>query len=126
MKAQPKDRTKKAIWLWERGLWLCLFAGLFVAAQAGRAGLRTSFAQDTAKSTQSASVQGPEHQAKQEIQSSVSDERKKRIADESASLLSLANSLKAEVDKTTKDTLSVTVVRKADEIEHLAHKMRAK
>jgi hypothetical protein len=40
--------------------------------------------------------------------------------------MGLANSLKAEIDKTTKDTLSVTVVRKADEIEHLAHKMRSK
>jgi hypothetical protein len=51
-------------------------------------------------------------------------ERKKRIADQSASLLKLATDLKAEVDKTTKDTLSITVVRKADEIEKLAHSVK--
>jgi len=36
----------------------------------------------------------------------------------------MANDLKTEVDKSTKDMLSVTVVRKADEIEKLAHKVR--
>jgi hypothetical protein len=36
----------------------------------------------------------------------------------------MATDLKAEVDKSNKDTLSVTVVRKAVEIEQLAHKVR--
>jgi hypothetical protein len=35
-------------------------------------------------------------------------------------LLAMALSLKAEVDKTNKDTLSIKVIRKADEIERLA------
>lgn len=48
------------------------------------------------------------------------------VAVQSASLLKLAYSLKSEVDKTTKDTLSVTVVRQAAEIEQLARKMRTK
>jgi hypothetical protein len=39
-------------------------------------------------------------------------------------LLALAIALKAEVDKTSKDTLSLTVIRKADEIEKLAHTVR--
>jgi hypothetical protein len=50
--------------------------------------------------------------------------RKRQIADESAKLLKLATELKAEVDKTTKDTLSLAVVRKADEIEKLAHSVK--
>lgn len=45
-------------------------------------------------------------------------------ASEAADLLKMASALKTEVDKTTKDTLSVTVVRKAGEIEQLAHKVR--
>jgi hypothetical protein len=53
-------------------------------------------------------------------------ERKKQIADESAKLLKLAADLKAEVDKTTKDTLSLNVIRKADEIEKLAHDVKEK
>jgi hypothetical protein len=47
-------------------------------------------------------------------------ERKRQISDESTRLLAMAIALKVEVDKTTKDTLSLNVIRKADEIEKLA------
>jgi len=53
-------------------------------------------------------------------------ERKKQIGDDSARLLKLAAELKTEVDKTTKDTLSLDVIRKADEIERLAHSVKEK
>ena len=53
-------------------------------------------------------------------------ERKKQLGDDSARLLKLANELKAEVDKTDKDTLSIAVIRKADEIERLAHIVKEK
>ncbi|MFZ1938984.1 MAG: hypothetical protein WBA18_16840 [Terracidiphilus sp.] len=52
------------------------------------------------------------------------DEDKQEVASEAADLLKMATALKSEVDKTTKDTLSLTVVRKAGEIEQLAHKVR--
>jgi hypothetical protein len=55
---------------------------------------------------------------------SVNVESKEQIADESAKLLKLATDLKAEVDKTNKDTLSLNVVRKAEEIEKLAHDVK--
>jgi hypothetical protein len=47
-------------------------------------------------------------------------------ADDSARLLELANQLKAEMGKATKDELSVSVVRKAEAIERLAHQMRGR
>jgi hypothetical protein len=53
-------------------------------------------------------------------------EHKRQISDDSAKLLTLAMALKAEVDKTNKDTLSLDVIRKADEIEKLAHNVRDK
>ena len=53
-------------------------------------------------------------------------ERKKQISDESTRLLAMAVALKAEVDKTTKDTLSLSVIRKADEIEKLAKTVKEK
>ncbi len=53
-------------------------------------------------------------------------ERKKAITDGSTQLLHMALALKAEVDKTTKDTLSINVIRKADEIEKLAHNVKEK
>jgi len=53
-------------------------------------------------------------------------ERKRQIADDSARLLKLASDLKSEVDKTSKDTLSLGVIRKAEEIEKLAHSVKEK
>ena len=52
------------------------------------------------------------------------DPRRQQLVDDSARLLALAVSLKAEVDKTTKDTLSLNVIRRADEIEKLARTVR--
>ena len=51
-------------------------------------------------------------------------DKQKQLADDTAKLLVLANELKAEMDKSTKDTLSLTVVKKAEEVEKLAHKVR--
>ncbi len=51
-------------------------------------------------------------------------ERQKKLVEETAKLLELANELKAAVDKSNKDTLSLDVVRKADEIEKLAHSVK--
>ena len=53
-------------------------------------------------------------------------ERQKKLQEDTARLLSLANELKADVDKSTKDMLSLDVVRKADEIEKLAHSVKEK
>ena len=49
-----------------------------------------------------------------------------QVAADCASLQKLATDLKAEVDKTTKEELSVSVVRKAEGIEQLARKVRGK
>jgi hypothetical protein len=67
-----------------------------------------------------------EQQAKKQDFEAANAERKKQIAEDSAKLLKLANDLKAEVDKTTKDTLSLSVIRKAEEIEKLAHSVKEK
>ncbi len=63
-------------------------------------------------------------QARQESFDAANAARKREIADDSAKLLKLAADLKAEVDKTNKDTLSLAVIRKADEIEKLAHDVK--
>lgn len=52
--------------------------------------------------------------------------RRKQIADDAAKLLELATQLKAAVDKTDKDTLSLDVIRKADTIERLAKGVKEK
>jgi nitric oxide reductase activation protein len=53
-------------------------------------------------------------------------ERQKQLVDDTQKLLALANELKADVDKSSKDTLSIDVIRKADEIEKLAHSVKEK
>jgi hypothetical protein len=50
--------------------------------------------------------------------------QQKQLADDTAKLLTLANELKAELDKSTKDTLSLGVIKKAEQVEKLAHKVR--
>ena len=52
------------------------------------------------------------------------DARHKRLAEDADRLLALSTELKADVDKTPKDELSLEVVRKAAEIEKLAHDVR--
>ena len=52
------------------------------------------------------------------------DAQKQEIANQCADLLQMATELKKAVDKSSADTLSVTVVRKASEIEQYAHKVR--
>jgi hypothetical protein len=59
----------------------------------------------------------PQHQTAEQ-------ERRNEITADTAKLLQLANELKVEMDKSSKDMLSLSVVRKAEEIEKLAHKVR--
>jgi predicted flavoprotein YhiN len=50
--------------------------------------------------------------------------RQKQLVEDTQKLLALANELKAEVDKSSKDTMSLEVIKKADEIEKLAHSVK--
>jgi hypothetical protein len=52
------------------------------------------------------------------------DPRQRQVAIECANLLKMATDLKVAVDKSTKDELSVDVVRKAGELERYARKVR--
>jgi hypothetical protein len=67
-----------------------------------------------------------EQEAQKQDFDTANAERKKQISDDSAKLLTLAMALKAEVDKTNKDMLSLNVIRKADEIEKLARSVKEK
>lgn len=53
-------------------------------------------------------------------------ERKKQLQEDSQMLLKLATDLKEELDKASRDTLSLGVVHKAEEIERLAHSVQVK
>jgi hypothetical protein len=53
-----------------------------------------------------------------------SDERHKKLVLDTDKLLQLATELKTEVDKSTRNELSVTVIQKAGEIEKLSHDVK--
>ncbi len=54
------------------------------------------------------------------------DDRQKELVKDTNKLLALATELKGAVDKTNKDTLSIDVIKKADEIAKLAKSVRDK
>jgi hypothetical protein len=54
----------------------------------------------------------------------LSDERRKKLLADTDRLLELATQLKVAMDAATKNEMSVEVIRKADEIERLAHSVK--
>ena len=63
------------------------------------------------------------HRADQQEKMRNTDRQKRLVAD-TDKLLALATDLKAQVDKSNKDTLSVDVIKKAEEIEKLARSVK--
>jgi hypothetical protein len=114
---------------------LCLLACCIAFGLAVGAGLLCGHAQSapapapataTAPPEKVASTPAPAagQQDKLPTANTADETQKQEIASECAVLLTMATDLKSAVDKTTKDTLSITVVRKAGAIEQLAHKVR--
>ena len=148
MGVQQKGSTMKTKRLSRRSLLLCAVTGLSVLAITARVEEPSTFAQTSPLPSTSTGQLGisPEEPvappqpiivrvpaqsaagqpAKVEMPPIPDPDPKNPVAVQSANLLKMAYSLKTEVDKTTKDTLSLTVVRQAAEIEQIARKMRTK
>jgi hypothetical protein len=123
--------------------WWCGWAGLVFAAaftcvaQDGHPTAAPAAQPSTAPQTQStpsanAKLQGGPPSTPQasesgsRLQAPADDQRRKQISVDSTQLLAMAVDLKAEVDRTNKDTLSINVIRKADAIEKLAKTVKEK
>lgn len=63
---------------------------------------------------------------KRELEKKRNVARQQDIKKDTDKLLELATELKQYVDKTNEDILSMDVIKKADEIEKLAHSVREK
>jgi hypothetical protein len=61
-----------------------------------------------------------------QLAKSRNNQRQQQLVTDTAKLLALATELKAEVEKSNKDTLSLAVVKKAEEIEKLAKSVKEK
>lgn len=132
---RPGDWVDTAAGWLRSGKWLGeLIAGIVLALLATSFQLNSQQGPNPGKpivspeagSVPDAQMARPEQQDEKQSFETANIERKRQFTDDSAKLLKLANDLKAEVDKTSKDTLSLGVIRKADEIEHLAHNVREK
>jgi len=62
----------------------------------------------------------------EQLAKSRNNQRQQQMVADATKLLELATQLKAEVDKSNKDTLSLAVVKKAEEIEKLAKSVKDK
>lgn len=62
----------------------------------------------------------------EERMKAMNDDRHKKLTADVDKLVSLTNELKTDVDKTNKDELSVEVIKKAQEIEKLAHDVQSR
>ena len=124
-----------------RGLWLFALGCISALVVAMGAGLIKTQAQEafplpainppgakappgTQATSTPAGGQPGDKQAGQQVAPAPADAQKQAIANQCADLLQMATELKKAVDKSSADTLSVTVVRKASDIEQLAHKVR--
>jgi hypothetical protein len=69
---------------------------------------------------------GPEHgQAERDkMLKAVQEDRQKKLVSDTEKLLALATALHADVAKTDRNILSMDVIRRADEIERLAHSVK--
>ena len=126
--SRPGNRPVSRRWSWRPiGIAILLAVGLGGTARSGpqSGNSQTTPAGPPRSWTSSQVVFTPPPTAQSNF-AAANAERKKQIAVDSARLLKLATDLKAEVDKTDKDTLSLNVIRKADEIEKLAHNVKEK
>ena len=119
VKASPKSRElrkRAAMSLASAGLILCIAL--------------SCIAQDAHSAPDPAAAQAGKSAISQkdskQVEPAPEGDRNKQISEESTQLLAMAVALKAEVDKTNKDMLSLSVIRKAEQIEHLAHSVKEK
>ena len=110
---------------------ICLLAAISVTLAAGQTPTQVPAAAPAANQTQEKTPANSPAPAQAAAEAKAAQNpgdpaggRKDQIAADSAKLFQLANELKAEMDKSTKDTLSLSVMKKAEEVEKLAHKVR--
>jgi hypothetical protein len=89
--------------------------------QAPTAGSRDPFGSKQENDEHTADLPG---EMQQKLQDARQTERQKKLVEDTDKLLTLATQLHNDVAKTNKDIMSLDVVRRADEIEKLAHAVK--
>jgi len=102
---------------------LCLALGLGAVGRAQSGGSTTSTKQASGAGDQKGSTTGTQPQQKSAPLTPAEQKRADLLAD-TEKLYQLTQELKAEVAKSNKDTLSISVVKKAQEVERLAKSIK--
>ena len=94
-------------------------------AQSSQTGATETAPRDTTPFPATEGPPDPEHiRLEQQRRHLIEDERHKRLLADTDRLLQLATDLKQEVDKANKNELSLDVIKKAAEVEKLAHDVK--
>lgn len=114
----------------DRGWRWTLFAGAFLASLGWAMSARPGSSQPAAPVARQAQVVQPQAQPEKQVATATPVEpslpateatkQQQQLIEDTDRLYQLATELKSEVDKTNRNTLSVQVIKKADEIEKLA------
>jgi hypothetical protein len=111
--------------MWLPGLAL---SALALSAGAGGVCFAQAPAQETKPGAPASSAASPDAEKANPPQaapaSNPADPEQAQLLADSEKLVKLSQELKTEVGKSTKDTLSVTVIKKAEEVEALAKSLR--
>jgi hypothetical protein len=119
-------RTRAGVWL--LGVGLLLTMGVTLGD--GQSGSRPTPLEGVPASSSTNTVPGldendPLVRSRQATQArSLATDRQKKLLADADKLVELSNELKDEVNRSSKNDLSLTVIKKAGEIEKLAHDMR--
>jgi type VI protein secretion system component VasF len=130
VKRKPVQAQSRSLWVFALGCILALVVAMSVGlikTQAQEAFPLPAINPPGAKAppeSQAASTPAAGQPNKPQAAPTAADAQKQEISNQCADLLQMATDLKKAVDKSSADTLSVTVVRKASDIEQLAHKVR--
>ena len=111
---QTEDRIFRGLIV--TGLLICMSLPVCVAQQPAAAGVVQGGA------AQQAAEQAPATPVHVDTSKPMSP-KQKQLTEDTAKLQLLASELKTEMDKSSKDTLSLGVIKKAEEVEKLAHKV---
>jgi hypothetical protein len=133
MKIISNESKRRKLWPESLARWLCFVGCIAGLAMVAGMGLIRTHAQESfplpainppgAKAS-SPPTPGTTSSNAQQPGAPAAQTNETEVAKQCADILKMATELKAEVDKSQKDQLSVPVVRKAGEIEQLAHKVR--
>ena len=112
---------------WTRLLMLAVVGTLLVGPAVAQYGTSPGAKPERTPGMDSPSAPDPMSRAEEErLNIKRINDRQKTIVADTTKLLQLAQELKEEVDKSTKDQLSLSVVKKAEEVEKLAKAVKEK